>query len=431
MTASLRFICHWLAAPVLAFALVLPAAGQESTPSPATYSGYDSNSKSLEGGDSVTEDLALDDEDVGSVLSFPKFERFFDPFFAWKKRLNERTGLKLQFSYQTLVQTTSEDVPEQTAFAGRAQIQGSWALLNRGGPNEGTLTFRLENRYTIDGDFPPSQFGFQFGSVTPSGTGFSDFGSALTELAWRQSLADGKLKFIVGKISAISWYNVHALSSSMRGFQNTALQSSLSKPGPGRGIGLGFGYEMTPNWVIVAGMHDANAKTPDNPFDTIDEEEFFRSIELRYLPTTPDRWRFDQVRLQVWQQDSLTASGTPESQGVTLAASRLFNDRYFVFGFGGVSDGDATLFDADVAAGFGLALDTRRRAARDVLGLGVAWGRPSDDRLREQYTTELFYRFQLVERVALTPSIQYVRDPAADPTRDDALLFGLRARITF
>lgn len=396
-----------------------------------TYSGYSANPKSLEGGDSVTEDLSLDDENVGAVLEFPKVEAFFQPFFDWKKRLNDRYGLKLQFSYQTLYQTTPDDVPQQDAFAGRGQIQGSWALLNRGTQNEGMVTFRLENRTSYDGDLPPSQFGYQFGSVTPTGTGFSDFGFAVTELAWRQSLADGNFKFILGKISAISWYNVHALSSSMRGFQNTGLQSSLSKPAPGRGFGMGFGAELTPHFVVVAGIHDANAKTAEDPFDTIGEGEFYHSVELRYLPSTPDRWRFDQLRLQFWHQDALKDKGVPESHGMTVAASRLIDDRYFLFGFGGLSDGNATLFEVDAAAGFGIAFDTRHRAARDVLGIGASWGKPANDALREQYTGELFYRFQLVERVALTPSLQYIRHPAADPMRDDAVLFGLRTRLTF
>ncbi|WP_197431062.1 carbohydrate porin [Aliiruegeria sabulilitoris] len=366
------------------------------------------------------------------MLEFPKVESVFQPFFDWKKRLNDRTGLQLQFSYQTLYQTTDDEKALYSdAFAGRGQIQGAWTLLNRGGENPGKLTFRLENRYKIGSEIPPSQFGYQFGSVTPSGTGFSDFGSALTELAWRQTLAGGKVKFIIGKISAISWYNVHALSSSMRGFQNTALQSSLSKPAPGRGIGGGIGVELTPKFVVVAGIHDANAKTTDNPFDTIGESEFYRSVEFRYYPTTPDRWRFDQVRLQFWQQDALSAKGTPASQGMTLSASRLLKDRYFVFGFGGISDGEATLFKADAAAGLGVAIDTRHRAARDALGVGLAWGRPSNERLREQYTGEVFWRFQLIDRVALTPSFQYVRNPAANPDREDAFIFGLRTRITF
>ena len=135
------------------------------------------------------------------------------------------------------------------------------------------------------------------------------------------------------------------------------------------------------------------------------------------------------MRLQIWYQDALEDKDTPASHGATFLASRRFRDRYFAFAFGGVSDGEATLYEADAAAGFGLAIDTRGRAARDALGIGLGWGRPSNDRLQEQYTGELFYRLQLVERVALTPSVQFVRNPAADPDRDSALLFGLRTRI--
>ncbi|TMV07526.1 carbohydrate porin [Ruegeria sediminis] len=395
-----------------------------------TYSGYPP-SNSLEGGDSVVQDLSIDDTKLDPVLSFPKIEKFFQPFFDWKKRLNENTGLKLQFSYQTLYQRTDEPVTYEDAFAGRGQIQGSWTLLNRGGENEGRLTFRLENRHTINSAIPPSQLAFQFGSIAPSGTGFSDFGTVLTELAWRQSLMDGKFRFIVGKISAISWYNVHAMSSSMRGFQNTALQSSLSKPAPGRGIGAGFGYEFTPHFVMVAGIHDANAKTDENPFDTIGEKEFYSSVEFRYYPTTPDRWRYDQVRLQFWYQDPKTASGTPAGYGATFTASHLFQDRYYPFVVAGISNGKASTFKKDVIAGLGIGLDTKHRAASDLIGLAVSWGDPSNAALQDQTTAELFYRFQLAQRLAFTPSVQYVRNPAANPSQTDAWLFGFRTRWTF
>ncbi|MEP3328940.1 carbohydrate porin [Sedimentitalea sp.] len=418
---------------LVATALTLPvmAQAQQSSNQPGTYAGYKTNTGGLEGPEGVTEQLSVDDIAVPGVLSFPKIEGFFKPWFDWKKRLNERTGLKLQLSYQTLYQRTNQDVPYQDAFGGRWQIQGSWELLNRGGRNPGKLTFRIENRYLLQNGIPPSQLGYQFGSVAPTGTGFSDFGTALTELAWRQELMGGKLKFIVGKISAISWYNVLALSSSMRGFQNTAMQSSLSKPAPGRGIGFGFGYEFNPHFVMVAGIHDANAKTAENPFDTIGEKEFYKSVEFRYYPTTPDRWRWDQVRLQVWHQDALVAKGTPASKGVTFAASRLFDEKWYPFVLAGLSDGNASVFKKDIVAGLGMGLNTRHRAAQDVLGLAVGWGDPSSDLLQQQTTAELFYRFQLVEHLAITPSVQYVRNPAGNPAHNSALVFGLRARITY
>ena len=73
------------------------------------------------------------------------------------------------------------------------------------------------------------------GARSKTGSAFSDFGTALSELAWRQTLLDGQLKFVFGKISATSWYNIHALTSAMTGFQNIGLRTSVSKPTPGRG----------------------------------------------------------------------------------------------------------------------------------------------------------------------------------------------------
>jgi len=432
---------RWLGAALIAatMALSLPAVAKQTgttasadaakTPG-ATKSGY-TDANTTEGGDSVTRDLAEDDLALGSVLRFPRVERFFDPWFDAKRWMDQTLGLKLQLSYQTLYQWAEETFDESHAAAGRAEIQGTWTLLGRDTGNPGMLSFRLENRHTLGTDIPPSQLGRGFGSLLPTGTGFSDFGSNLSELAWRQSLLDGRVRFIAGKISAISWYNAHALSSPKRGFQNTALQSSATKAAPGRGLGAGAAVRLGDRFVVLGGVHDANARTPDNPFDSIDRGEFFYSAEVRWLPTTFDRRTWDQVRLQVWYQESRRSAGTPSSHGATFAASRLFHDFWMPFVLGGVSDGDATLFDADVVAGVGFAFNTRHRAARDVLALAVGWGNPSNSRLQEQYTSELFYRFQLVERLALTPSVQYIINPVANPDRTGVWVLGMRTRLTF
>jgi len=407
------------------------AAFAQNAPAPKsqTLSGYGETS-SLETGDSVTEDLAVDDQRVEGILSFPKIEKFFSPWYAWKKRVNDEYGLKLQFSYQSSRQAINESLGETNAAAARLQLQGSWTLVGRGTKNTGILTFRLENRTTLGTTLPPTSLAFQYGGIKPSG-GFSDFGFALTELAWRQSLLDGQFRFVVGKISALSWYNGHALSSSLRGFQNLAMQSSLTKPSPGRGIGGGIGYEFSPRFGVVAGIHDANAKTAGNPFDTISEGEFYQSIEFRYWPTTPDRRRWDVVRLQFWHQDALKDKGTPEGSGVTFLASRLIDDKWFPFVIAGYSDGKASLMKTDFTAGLGVSFDTKNRAASDVLGVAVNWGDPSSSLLRKQVTSEVFYRFTLVQNFVITPSIQWVKNPAATTAFDDVLTAGIRVRVTF
>ncbi|UCE90554.1 MAG: carbohydrate porin [Pseudomonadota bacterium] len=53
----------------------------------------------------------------------------------------------------------------------------------------------------------------------------------------------------------------------------------------------------------------------------------------------------------------------------------------------------------------------------------------AEPRLRSQKTLEVFNRFQLAEQIALTPDIQYIRDPALSPSHDSLWLLGLRARL--
>jgi porin len=51
--------------------------------------------------------------------------------------------------------------------------------------------------------------------------------------------------------------------------------------------------------------------------------------------------------------------------------------------------------------------------------------------LQDQWTSELFYRFQLVQSFALTPSVQYIINPASSPDESNYWVFSFRARLTF
>lgn len=243
---------------------------------------------------------------------------------------------------------------------------------------------------------------------------------------------NGRFRFVIGKISAVGWYGAHALSSPKRGFQDTALQASNTRTFPGRGFGLGFGYEFTPRFVALAGVHDANAKTTGNPFNSIKQGEFLKSVEMRYYLTTPERARWDQVRLQLWHQDARTEAGVPESHGANFVASKLmFGDNVMPFMFAGISSGDAAIFEKDLAVGVSFAFDTTASKARDVLGIGLAWGDPSNSSFQEQVTGEVYYRFQLLDNLAITPSVQMIKNPTANPGKTTITVVGLRIRATF
>jgi porin len=67
---------------------------------------------------------------------------------------------------------------------------------------------------------------------------------------------------------------------------------------------------------------------------------------------------------------------------------------------------------------------------RDLLGIGFNWSEPSNDDLRDQYSTEVFYRFQFAQNLALTPSLQWLVDPALNPEEDQIFVWGMRMRLT-
>ena len=95
----------------------------------------------------------------------------------------------------------------------------------------------------------------------------------------------------------------------------------------------------------------------------------------------------------------------------------------------GYSKDGGALWERSVGAGLGYYMAGRR----DLLGLGVNWGRPSESSfgpgLDDQYTTELFYRLQFSPNFALTPDVQWIIDPANNPDKDQIWVLGLRARL--
>ena len=48
-----------------------------------------------------------------------------------------------------------------------------------------------------------------------------------------------------------------------------------------------------------------------------------------------------------------------------------------------------------------------------------------------QFTSEMFYRFQLTEFLAVTPDVQLIVNPALNPSADAIAFFGIRLRAAF
>ena len=93
----------------------------------------------------------------------------------------------------------------------------------------------------------------------------------------------------------------------------------------------------------------------------------------------------------MWQADERKAAQVPEGAGWAFSYNRLVNERWLPYFRPGYSDsGGGAFLDRSLSAGFGYFPTSRS----DTLGVGVNWGRPSEEiygpDVDDQYTAEVF-----------------------------------------
>ena len=348
-----------------------------------------------------------------------------DNWNAWKDTLSEQHGLKFSFEYNSLGQIWSTSaVPQEGAAGGLVRAFGSWTLVNQGEKDHGSLVFRIDNRHrysTLD----PQNGSIAAGSASPTGTLFSNREWGVVNLQWSQAILDGRGGFVVGFTPADDYFHAYGLANPLTAFSNLAFSTGGEIALPDTGLGVAGGLMLDENFYVKGGVHDANGMATDLNFDVFGDWELFKDIELGWVSSRGDLYT-NNFHIGAWHSDARTMAGVQESWGFVGNASWYFEDSGVMpFIRGGWSDGAAPLLNGQVSAGLG-----KQCRERDLAGVGVAWGRPSTPGLKDQWTTELFYRIQL-GNLAITPSVQFIRNPSFNLAEGAMIVGGLRGRVVF
>lgn len=356
------------------------------------------------------------------------------PFSEWRDGLAAESGFNLSVDYSTFVIGLS-DVPsggEDSAASGMVRVFGFWDLVGTDGPNKGSLNFKVENRHRYT-DLPTSGVGFQSGFAGLYAAPFSDQQNRLTVLNWKQFFNDGTAAAAVGFLDVTDYIDVYLLASPWMGFTNFAFSTgstTMDLPNDAA-LGAAVGGMITEQVYVQVGGVDANSD-PTQPFDgfdsVADDSDFFKWVEIGVSPAQ-DQLYFNNTHLTFWQVDE-RVNGTPDGWGLNLSWQRWISDTWLPFVRGGYTEDSGSLMEQSVSAGFGY----QPVPQRGVIGAGLNWGKPnpvSFPDAREQWTTEVFWRLQVTKELALTPTLQYIVDPALTTEIDDSFAFGLRARLTF
>ena len=364
----------------------------------------------------------------------PLYEsRLLTPVADARDAFAEKSGLTMSLDYSAQFMGLSNagglnSNGDKTAGSGMVRFYGIWALVDRDGPNSGTLNFKFEHRHkytdTQVGGFPGlAQNGGYLGIFQPP---FSDEGGRMTILHWKQNFLAGKATAIGGWIDVTDFVDVYLLASPWTGFNNFVFSTgsaAIDLPNDAA-LGAGVGGMLGKNMYAQVGMVDA-LSDPTNPLDGFEsffsDNRYFSWAELGWTPGK-DKIYFDNAHVTGWHKDAVGLN--PSGWGLNASYQRWLNDKWLPFVRGGYTKDSGSLLEKSVSAGVGY----QPVPMRGVIGAGINWGKPNGGG-RDQYTSELFWRYQLTQEVALTPSLQYIRNPALNPTEDNLWAFGLRVRV--
>jgi porin len=397
-----------------------------------SQSGYE-KSPVFGGPSGVSGELREANESRDSVAYPDASKRLFQPWFDWKRQLNDDHGFTLGFNGYWLYQGGSGSLGgDDEAFGGIYRLQGTWSLLGRDGGNTGRFEWRIENRSKSFTDLAPSSLSGELGiAALNSGFGYSDgFDTDLAVINWTQGFKGNTGGVAVGRLAFDAYLDSFAFQTFSRGFINRSfvVNPTLATTGIGALGAVAKGFVTDSVW-IGGHIYDGNAASGEFDWDTFEQHEWLTALEIGWTPGF-DRYKVDRVQLTYWHKEARREAGVPEGEGWAISAAYKFGDSLHPFLRVGHSDGGGGVA-AENAASVGVEW---KLLADQFWSFGLGWAEPSKKThgkgLDDEYVFETSYKVQLTPNFSLTPDIQYVKNPAKNPDESSEWVVGLRAMLT-
>ncbi|MDJ0780035.1 MAG: hypothetical protein QNJ85_19365 [Gammaproteobacteria bacterium] len=415
----------------LLLALLSPAAlaATDTSSAQKSYKSSYDNEEGFAGPGSTVRQLEEDDQQKTPAFRFETFDRLLEPWFEGKKGIYDISGLQLGFAYNLLHQELDESLgDDDSATSSLFRVSGKWEIYNRGKKDKGQLVFSFDNRNNLS-DLAPAGLAGEAGYIGQTGALFSDVDTILGDFYWSQYLNEGRTGLIIGRYDPNDFFDVIGYANPWTAFQNLSILFNTSIALPDWGFGIGAGHWFEGDRVYLFGsLSDANAVLTKEEFE-FDTDELYKTVELGWSPGRDQRY-LKNIHVTLWQVDTREDDGIDEADGVTLGANWTWDQTWMLFTKIGSSDADAPndpqIAENSVTIG-GIYYFANRS---DLVGIAYNESELAADGLDDQTTLEAFYRFQLAQNLALTPSIQVLGDPALNPEEDEITVFSLRLRLT-
>ena len=339
-----------------------------------------------------------------------------------KEQLKDES-ISIAADYSAVALKLDESFPgtDDSASGGMFRFYGSWDATSTG-----SLIWKIEHRHSYT-DTEVRFLTFNAGITGLEEPPFSDQGTRMTNLYWKQKFNDGKATIMAGFLDVTDYVDVYAVASPWTGFMNFAFSTgstTMALPNDAT-LGLAAATMLGENFFVIGSVADmeADSTKPLKGFDTLfSKHNLFKTLELGWTSDHKNIYT-DNIHVTLWHTDESEIQGLPSDHGINISMSRLYGP-WLPFLRAGFADKGVMLgIDKSVSAGFqyyGLGKATNN------LGFAVNWA--NDVATGEkQTTTELFYFMKLGEYFEITPDIQWIDTPQ----NGDRFVYGLRARVVW
>ena len=363
---------------------------------------------------------------------------------AGKYALSE-AGLRYSF-YQSL---TTVSLTDMAAGSGTLQYYtatffGKWAVTEVADAGRaGWLSTEINTQLGLSSASRKQSPQGNLGTiVNPQSAVFGPNGSWVSELAWQQSLMDGRLVVLAGQVDQSNYLDANTYANNSQGgqFLNSAFVNSQVLPLACNNLGLNLQFQPDGRWYVIFGTGANNQPPGRSPFDNLSFKDWSSLLEFGLTPEDvlglgPGVYRFQPFVATV---DSTTQSGV----GFNVQQQLGTNSPFAWFGRFGVGGSDVGLdgASAQIATGFVMEAPLAHaglfpKLSNDYFGAGFIWSQPSAAMKPaahvNEYGFETTYVLQLTPLASLQPDLQVIWNPANNPDADHNVIFQLQLNLVW
>ncbi len=343
--------------------------------------------------------------------------------FSLKETLKREFGLSLGADYHLLGFRASSSFGSRNSSSEVIRVFGEWKKEQN---SSGSLVFKIEHRLSFT-KLSPVDFSTDLGYAGLVQSTYSNQKLRLTHLYWKQNFKEEEATIFAGFLDVSDYVDTYLLISPWDGFGNMVFATGSATIGglPDGALGVMGAKWLNSRVYIVGSFADATADASNPLSGSIKNKKFFKSFEIGFVPAK-ERLYFDNFHITLWHIDK--TKNSKKGYGLSFSLTHTFNDYMLGFLRGGWSKDGGALLSKSLSGGFGY------KIGNDVIGFGLNWGIPNKELYglsHPQWTSEIFYRYQVGKNIQITPSCQILINPALNLKKDAIALMGLRFEVKF